>query len=337
MDPDYSALNNILQGSERIVLTTHLIPDGDAIGSVLSLYYFLRHYGKQAVIINHSPTPDNLSFLDKENIIKVFLNDADENSRIISEADLICILDTNEYSRTKSMEPAIRASKAKKACIDHHEGIKESDFDLIVSNTSSPATCEILYDFISSVNHDAINSRLAECLYTGIITDTGSFRYPRTTADTFIKAADLVKRGADPVSIYDEIYGNNSINKVKLLARFVQNLDFYFANRMGVGMVSGKDFEEFNADVTDIEGFSGIIMTLKGVVMGVLIFELPHSVKVSFRSKGDIKVNELAKEFGGGGHKNAAGATLPKEDLHTIKSTLISAAEKYLPKVKNFV
>lgn len=337
MNPDYSALNNILQGSERIVLTTHLIPDGDAIGSVLSLYYFLKYSGRDAVIINHSPTPDNLSFLDKESIIKVFLNNTGENSRIIEEADLICILDTNEYSRTKSMEPAVRASKAKKICIDHHEGINPSDFDFILSNTASPATCEILYDFISNTAPGAINSRLAECLYTGIITDTGSFRYPRTTADTLRKAADLVSRGADPVYIYDEIYGNNSINKVKLLARFVQNLEFHFENTMGVGMVSAKDFAEFNADVTDIEGFSGMIMTLKGVVMGILIFELPNSVKVSFRSKGDIRVNELAGEFGGGGHKNAAGATLNKEDLYTIKASLISAAEKYLPKVKNLV
>jgi phosphoesterase RecJ-like protein len=171
---------------------------------------------------------------------------------------------------------------------------------------------------------------MSEALYTGIITDTGSFRYPRTTEETFLCCAELVRQGADPVGIYERIYNENSINKIRLMAKYLESFEFYYGDRLGLGILSAEDFKETQADQTDIEGFSSIMMSIQGIVMSIMLVELPHSIKISLRSKGEIKVNEIAKEFGGGGHKNAAGASYFKGDISELKTKVLSVAKGYL-------
>ena len=157
MVKNFNIVNDLIDKSRKIVLTTHLIPDGDAIGSVLAMTEYLTAKGKEAVIINHSPTPDNCTFLDPQKRIRVFKDNEEENINLINNADLIFILDTNELSRLKSLEKHIRNSGAKKICIDHHMGLNGNNFDVIVSDTSVPATAEILYDFFHKNNPDFIN------------------------------------------------------------------------------------------------------------------------------------------------------------------------------------
>lgn len=228
------------------------------------------------------------------------------------------------------MEETVRKSKALKICIDHHQGIDKNSFDDFIVDTDSPATSQILYDFICSDNPDYIDKKIADNLYAGIMTDTGSFRYPRTTEKTFHICADLIKRGTDPVDIYDRIYNNIPAGKVKLLSRFIDSLTFHFDDTVAVGLVTQKDFMEFHSDVKDVEGFSGFLMTMKNIKAGFLIVELPDSCKISFRSKGHIKINEFARHFGGGGHKNAAGATIVKTDVDDIKEKLLSEYKKFV-------
>lgn len=334
MSVKYAELNDIFDSSSKIVLTTHVIPDGDAIGSEMALKRFLEKKYRNPQVINHSQTPGNLKFLDKDDSIRVFENDRDENEELITDADLIVILDTNEYSRTRSMEQSLINSDAKKICIDHHQDIKPENFNFAISDPESPSTCQILYDYLITEHPDTIDKNISEALYTGIITDTGSFRYPRTTEETFLSCAELVRRGADPVGIYERVYNENSINKIRLMAKYLESFEFHFDNKVGLGMITDKDFLETGADQTDIEGFSSIMMSIKGIVMSIMLVELPHSIKISLRSKGEvIKVNEIAKEFGGGGHINAAGASYFKGDLSELKTKVLSVTRGYLNKI----
>ena len=329
MNNSFKRIHGIISKSKKIVLTTHLLPDGDAIGSELALYYYLRKKGKDVYVINHNESPNHLTFLDEEKIIRRFLADTQANTKIINDADLIIIVDTNEYSRIKSMESAIKKSPAKKICIDHHQGIDEKNFYDFITNTESPATSEILYDFIKSDDVNLIDKRIADGLYAGIMTDTGSFRYPRTTEKTFLIAADLIKRGTDPVIIYDNIYNNIPQDKVKLLARFINSLTFHGKDSLVIGMITQQDFRDFHSDIKDVEGFSGFLMTMKNIKVGFLIVEWHDNCKVSFRSKGNIKMNVFAKIFGGGGHTNAAGATIENIDPFELKEKLLSEYKSF--------
>ncbi|MCE1164227.1 MAG: bifunctional oligoribonuclease/PAP phosphatase NrnA [Bacteroidetes bacterium] len=330
MDKNFADIHKLIVENRKIVLTTHLLPDGDAIGSELALYYYLTQKGKEAYVINHNESPEHLVFLDEDGIIRRYRDDKEENDRIISEADLIFVVDTNEYARLRSMEDAIRASKAKKVCIDHHLGLDTNGFDAYITDTDAPATSEILYDFICSDSPDYIDRKTADNLYAGIMTDTGSFRYPRTTEKTFLICADLIKRGTDPVLVYDRIYNNIPQDKVKLLARFIDSLSFHYKRTLVVGTVTIKDFRDFHSDVKDVEGFSSFLMTMKHIKAGFLIVELPDSCKISFRSKGEIKINEFAKKYGGGGHKNAAGATVEHTDVLELKDRLVRDFETFI-------
>ncbi len=330
MGRKYRELNELLVSSKKIVITTHVIPDGDAIGSSMAMKSFLEKNYKNPVVINHSPTPENLKFLDPDESIRVFEDDQTENEQLISEADLIILLDTNEYSRTRSMEQRLINSPAKKLCIDHHQDMQSEKFDLVISDTESPSTCQIVYDYLITEHPDTIDKKISEALYTGIITDTGSFRYPRTTEETFLSCAELVRRGADPVWIYEKIYNENSINKIRLMSRYVSSFEFHYNDRLGLGMLTAEDFAETGADQTDIEGFSSIMMSIKGIVASIMLVELPHSIKISLRSKGDIPVNEIAKQFDGGGHRNAAGASYYQGNIQELKTKVLSVAKNYI-------
>lgn len=322
MNKEFTELQKLISKSKNIVITTHLIPDGDAIGCEVAMYKYLKTKKKNVHIINHSVTPDNLIFLDPKKIIKIFSRDRIKNEKLIDYADIIFILDTNEYTRTKTMEEHIRNSKAKKICIDHHLGTKKNLYDLIISKTDYPATSQILYEYLIREGKNVITPFVAQALYAGIMTDTGSFRYPRTDEKTFLICADLIKKGADPVYIYDKAYCNIAPGKVQLLSRFINSFSFHFGGEIVIGRVTQKDFCDFHSDVQDVEGFSSFLMNLKNVKAGFVLVELKDTIKISFRSKGNIRINEFAKLFGGGGHKNAAGATVPRTSLNELEDEI---------------
>ncbi len=192
----------LVENHKKFVITSHVNPDGDSIGSEIALYLYLKNLGKNARIINYSLTPDNYKFLDKNNVIEKF--DEEKHKEVIENTEIIFILDTNEYSRTRTMEPLIKNSSAKKICIDHHLGSNQNGFDYYISDIDSPATGEILYRFFNSTEN-SINTDIAEALYTAIMTDTGSFRFPRTDYETHKITAELIKAGADPVKLFSEV------------------------------------------------------------------------------------------------------------------------------------
>jgi phosphoesterase RecJ-like protein len=330
MKESFNKVREIIEKYDDFVITTHLLPDGDAIGSTLSLAEYIRKKGKKAVVINYSPTPDYLEFLDANKEIRCFKFDKDSNIPLIEKAKVIILVDTNEFSRTRTMESYLINSKAIKVCIDHHQDFNTKVFDAYISEPLYPATSQILYDFFFDDNPDFINKFIATNLYAGIMTDTGSFRYPRTDEITFSVASDLVRRGADPVSIFDVIYSSSPKTKILLLARFIDSFKFYYNDKLVIGYVTQKDFNEFGLDVQDVEGFSSFVMTIQNVLVGIVLVELPDCIKVSLRSKGDIPINELARSIGGGGHKNASGATVLNMNLKELNELIIKKAEDFL-------
>jgi bifunctional oligoribonuclease and PAP phosphatase NrnA len=334
MKKEFLRLRQLIAKSKNIVLTTHLTPDGDAIGSELAMYSYLKAKKINVNIINHSITPDNLVFLDPKKLIKVFSKHKEKNEQLIKKTDIIFILDTNEYARTNSMEQCIRESKAKKICIDHHLGIEKNSYDLIISKTKYPATSQILYEYLIGEGKKYITPFVAIALYTGIMTDTGSFRYPRTDEKTFLICADLIKKGADPVYIYDKAYCNIAAGKVKLLSRFINSFTFHFNGTVIIGKVTQKDFCDFHSDVQDVEGFSTFLMNIKNVKAGFVLVESKDTIKMSFRSKGNVKINEFAKLYGGGGHKNAAGATISKINLNKLENDIVKKYSEFHSKNK---
>ena len=330
MRKDFEAVRKIISEYNNFIITTHLTPDGDAIGSQLSLGDYLKQKGKTVNLINYSPTPYFLEFLDTNKEIKFYRDDIEKYKEIIKRADVIFIVDTNEYSRTKSMEPVLRSSKALKVCIDHHLDLDVKQFDAVISNIKYPATSQILYEFFCDDSPDYINEFIAINLYTGIMSDTGNFRFPRTDVNSFVISADLVRRGANPVKIFDEVYNNVPKEKIVLLGRFIKSLTFYYNDKLVIGTVKLKDFEELNLNEQDVEGFSSFIMGMRTIVAGVVLVELKNSIKVSFRSKGNLNVNEIAKIFGGGGHKNASGTSIKDKTFDTLKEEIISVFKNYL-------
>jgi len=307
MTPLFEKCKEIIEESKSFVLTTHVNPDGDGIGSEVALAACLRKRGKQASIINHSETPPNYTFLDPKNEILHF-NPSLHAERVRS-ADAIFIVDTNQLSRLRTMEPYVRESKAVKICIDHH--LDKDDFaDLYLIDEPATATGEILYHLIQYLDGDNIDEVTARALYTAIMTDTGSFRFPKTDSDIHRIAAHLIRSGADPPKIFQEVYEKANLNTVRLLGQALSSLKTAYDGRVAYMAISRKMFSETGTKEYQTENFIDYTMRIGGVQIGLLFNELHDGVKISFRSKGDIPVNELAKEFGGNGHLNAAGARM---------------------------
>lgn len=330
LESGFTKVRDLLLASNKIIITTHIVPDGDAIGSEVALFDYLKLKGKSPIIINHSQTPDNLKFLDRNNSIRVFLENENENSKLLQEADLIAVLDTNEFARTKSMEDSVRNSPAKKICIDHHTGLNTDLYAAYSSNIDCPSTCSILYDFIKSDDEKYLTLEIASSLYIGIMTDTGSFRHPRTDANVFVMCADLIRKGADPVSLYENVYATTTMENLKLSARLIESLEFFHDNKVVVGVVTREDFDSLGLDIQHVEGFTSIIMNIQGIKLGVLLVELRDNIKISFRSKGDVYVNTLAKEFGGGGHVYAAGANVKDISIPELRKKILDKIGSYL-------
>jgi phosphoesterase RecJ-like protein len=307
MDPLFEECKRIIDEKKSFVVTTHVNPDGDGIGSEIALASYLKKCGKQVSIINHSETPLNYTFLDPENEILHF--NPSLHSETVRHADVIFILDANQLSRLRSMEPYVEESKAVKICIDHH--LDKDDFaDLYLIDEPATATGEILYHLLKYLDAKAIDKEVAQALYTAIMTDTGSFRFPKTDPDIHQITADLIRAGADPPEVFQEVYEMGSANTLQLLGRGLASLKTTHDGRVAYMVITRQMFEETAAKENQTDNFVDYTMRIGGVQIGLLFNELPDGVKISFRSKGEIPVNKLAKDFGGNGHLNAAGARL---------------------------
>lgn len=302
-------LKNILNSSKSIVLTTHHNPDGDAVGSLLGLYHALKSLNYPVLVISPNGFPDFLTWLPgSENVIR-FSEHKTKAKDALFNADTIICLDFNGFKRTEEMGEHLQRAKAKKILIDHHPS-PESSFDLQFSYTEVSSTCELVYEVLASAfTADVVNIDSANCLYTGIMTDTGSFSYACSRGRTFQIAGELIAKGVDVERVQDLVYNNFSADRMKLMGFSLnEKMKVFPEYKAAYISLTKEDLKRYKHRMGDTEGFVNLPLSIKGIVFSVLFVEHDTFVKVSLRSRGSFPVNEVSnKHYNGGGHKNAAG------------------------------
>ncbi|MFA7289641.1 MAG: bifunctional oligoribonuclease/PAP phosphatase NrnA [Melioribacteraceae bacterium] len=320
-------LKKIIQRYQKFIITTHVNPDADAIGSELSFYYLLIELHKDVRIINHNITPYNLKFLDSDSVIEKYNHEIHDS--IIEEADVYVVLDLSAPNRIVSMEKSLLNFDKTKICIDHHEN-PDPFFKHVVGDTSYSATGEIIYDFIIKSEIVKLNHKIAYQIYAAIMTDTGSFRFDKTSSKIHRIIADLLSHNVNPTEIYDKIYDQSNFAKIKLLGEALTTLKLTKSKKIAYMTISSESLKRLGAVEDDVDGFVNYCLSIKGVVIGILFFELKDGFKMSIRSKGTIPVNKLANEFEGGGHRNAAGSRLFNVKMKNYIKPVLERAEFYL-------
>lgn len=331
-EKDILELNELLATPKKIAIIPHRSPDGDAMGSTLGMYHFLLKLNHQPVVIAPNDFPDFLAWLPASETVLVFENEKDKVAKILKEQDLIFTLDFNALHRTGEMENVLNKLTVPMVMIDHHQ-LPDTYAAFTYSDTAFGSTCEMVYNFIGFLNRKhLIDKTIATCLYTGILTDSGGFRYPKTTGTTHRIAAEFIDLGIDNSEIPTLLFDNNSYDRLQLLGRALQNMKVIPELKTAYISLSQKELDEFNYVKGDTEGIVNYGLTIKGIVFAAIFIENrdENIVKISFRSQGAFDVNQFAREhFSGGGHINAAGGksndTLAKtiEKFETIISKII--------------
>ncbi len=325
---NFELLKEIILNHNSFILTTHVNVDADAIGSEIAFYTILKKLGKKVRIINCDETPSYLKFLDTNNSIELF--DTNEHSKLLNSFDVLVALDFNHSNRMMELEKFFVESDKLKICIDHHQDSKNF-VDHYFVDTEYSSTGHIIYSFIKKTFIIPFDLEIAIPLYAAIMTDTGSFRHDRTTSEVHLIAAHLLELGVDPTKVYDEIYEQGKFEKFKLLGEALQSLQLYGNdNNLAVMILKKKSLEKYNANESDTDGFVNFCMSIVNVKIGLKFLELENGFKVSLRSKGDIPVHKLASEFGGGGHKNAAGIRIFNSSIEEMKDQIIDRALFYI-------
>lgn len=327
---NFEKLKVLIEGNNSFLLTTHVNPDADALGSEMAFYFILKKLNKEVRIINHSETPYNLHFLNKENIIEKF--EVEKHEKLFDEVDVIVLLDLNKVERTGRMKPFIDKSNSIKICIDHHMEPENFTENLFVEPFYS-ATGHLIYDFIKETNITVFDFEIAFQLYAAIMTDTGSFRFDRTTPEIHLIAAHLLELGVKPDEVFDNIYDQNKFNKILLLGEALRGIKL-IENKIAYTILDRNIFEITGALENETDGFVNFCLSIENVQIGILFIELKEGFKVSFRSKGKIPVHLLAKEYGGGGHTNAAGVRIPNGKLENYINEILNRSKYYLNEYK---
>ena len=322
------AFKEILNIPRKIIIIPHKNPDGDAIGSTLSLNFFLKKIGHKSHIISPNNYPDFLKWMPGQEEIIKFSDEKKTSKTLIESADLIFTLDFNNLSRIEELEPLVKKSKAIKIMIDHHEN--PADYAQIsYSDSSIGSTCEMIFNLIDNLNKDLIDEKIATCLYTGIMTDSGSFRFPSTTAKTHQVISKLIEKGAMHSEIHQNIYDSYTLNRMQLLGTALNNLKKINSLPVVYMTLSQEELNQNNFKKGDTEGFVNYGLNLKDILFSVIMIENEQDkiIKMSFRSKGSFDVNLFAKKyFNGGGHVNAAGG-VSRLSLKETESKFLSGLE----------
>lgn len=308
----------LIENATRIVLSTHENSDGDGLGSEVAMYAVLTELGKEVCIINPTSIPKNYQFLPYLADAHIFKEDSAEHKAKLEQADLFILLDTNHISRTRGIKPIVleRQKQGQKVvCVDHH--LHPEEFaDAMVCLSYASATGELAYELIKAMEErygkSLIDKTAATGLYTAIMTDTASFKLPKTTPHVHRIVAELLETGISPMEIYEKIYNTLNENVLKLISYGVGNIKLLGQNRLAYMPISQAILVETKAELSDTERLLEYMVGIPTTLISLLLIELPDGrTKVSMRSRGDLAVNEIAMRYGGGGHKNAAGCTVP--------------------------
>ncbi|WP_396195281.1 bifunctional oligoribonuclease/PAP phosphatase NrnA [Flavobacterium sp.] len=326
---DIFALQQLLAAPKKIAIIPHRSPDGDAMGSTLALYHFLLKLNHKPTVIAPNDFPNFLAWLPSSETVLIYENDKVNCAQMIKDAEIVFTLDFNALHRTGEMEQVLNKVTVPMIMIDHHQ--KPDNYATYTySDTIFGSTCEMVYNFITFLGHkDLIDKTIATCIYTGITTDSGSFRFPSTTGTTHRIVAELIDLGIDNSDIHNQLFDNNSYNRLQLLGRALQNMKVFPEYKTSYITLSQKELDEFQYEKGDTEGIVNYGLTIKGIHFAAIFIEHrdENIIKISFRSQGHFDVNQFARDhFNGGGHINAAGGKSYESLKETIKKfeTLIS-------------
>jgi len=312
----------------KAVITAHQKPDGDAMGSTLGLYHFLKQLGHEVTVVSPTNWAAFLNWMPAVDQVIDFEANKKEASQIVADADYVFCLDFNILHRTKHLEPVIRDSKALKILIDHHQQPDIPSFAYGISDVKMSSTCEMVYDFIVQSGHsNLINLDIATCLYTGLMTDTGSFRFPSTTASVHKIVAHLKELGLQHAKIHENIYDNSTEGRLKFMGNaFLNRMTVLPEFKTAVMAIPKSDIYKFELKTGDTEGLVNYLLSIEGIKFAAILIDREEERKWSFRSKGNFDVNIFARtHFEGGGHANAAGGRSSKsvdETLNDFKTII---------------
>lgn len=325
-------VEELLSSSKKIVIVAHRNPDGDAIGSALGLDFFLKSLGHDAQVVMPNDFPDFLKWMPGVETIKIFEKESDKSIDLIDNADLIFTLDFNSLDRVgDQLKEVLEKATAQFIMIDHHQ--QPADYAVATySDVSMSSTSEMVYHFIEALGEEKkLTADIATNLYTGIMTDTGSFRFPATSPTTHRIIAKLIEAGASNSTIHENTYDTNSVERMKLLGIALNNLHVLPELNTAYITLTQKELDDNNFKKGDTEGFVNYALSMKGIIFAAIFIENKQEsiVKISLRSKGDFSVNDFARNhYSGGGHINAAGGK-SSQSLNKTITEFISILPRY--------
>lgn len=320
----------LLAQPRKVVITMHQKPDADAMGSTLGLAHFLKQFGHTVTVISPTNWANFLGWMPGCKEVLDYEAPNDKANVALAAAEWIFCLDFNTLSRTKRMEETLANATAERILIDHHREPQTAVFTYGISDTGKSSTCEMVYDFIVNSGHEAMISReIAECLYAGVMTDTGSFRFPSTTASVHHMVAALKEKGLEHSQIHENLFDNFLESRFRFFGHVLQNrMQIFYEYNTALIAIPQQDLVKFDVKTGDTEGLVNFPLSIKGIRLAAIIIDRGEERKSSFRSKGGFDVNTFARiNFNGGGHFNAAGGA-SKEPLEEVVAKFIKAMEE---------
>ena len=321
----------LLSSKKKIVITTHQKPDGDAMGSSLGLFHFLNKLGHQVSVISPTNWASFLNWMPGVKEVIDFEMYQHKAKEIIAEAEILFCLDFNTLSRIKHMQPCIEQANCIKVLIDHHQEPQTAAFNYGASDTQKSSTCEMVYDFIMQSNHqDQLDVDIATCLYTGVMTDTGSFRFPSTTASVHRMVAHFFDLGLQHSAVHNNVFDNFLENRLRFIGNALLNrMEVFYEYNTAVMCIPKSDIKKFEIKTGDTEGLVNYMQSITGIKLAAIVIDREEERKWSFRSKDGFDVNEFArKHFEGGGHAAAAGGR-SSDSLETTYKHFLTVIKQY--------
>jgi phosphoesterase RecJ-like protein len=323
-----SDLYSLLHQPQKVVITTHQKPDADAMGSSLALGHYLRKKGHEVSVISPTNWAGFVDWMPGTALVINYDQHQQKSKQVLTQADLLFCLDFNIFHRTKSMTEVLYSLSCKKVLIDHHQEPDVASFTFGVSDTSKSSTCEMIYDFIVGANDaDLIDQDIAECIYAGVVGDTGSFRFASAHAGVHAMVADLKRRGLDHGKIHEGLYDNFLENRLRFIGHvLLHRMEIFYEHNTALIAIPKSDLVKFNIRTGDTEGLVNYPQSIQGIRFAALVIDRDEERKWSFRSKGQFDCNTFARTyFEGGGHYNAAGGRSSQsleETVATFKTVL---------------
>ena len=300
----------LLQQPRKVVITTHQKPDADAMGSSLALRHFLVQFGHEVTVISPTNWAGWVNWLPGTAEVVDYEQNKQKAESALDAADWLLCVDFNIFHRTKTMTEKLKQLTCTKILIDHHQEPDAPSFDYGVSDTSKSSTCEMVYDlFIDSGHADKINEQIAECLYAGIIGDTGSFRFPSATASVHKLVSELKSKGLQHSKVHENLFDNFLENRLRFVGHVLLNrMEIFYEYNTALIAIPKNDLLKYEIKTGDTEGLVNYPQTIQGIKLVALVIDRDEERKWSFRSKGDFDCNTFARKyFEGGGHFNASG------------------------------